>query len=268
MSLFLEYTEAEVTPASLCPHASYSLTVENFKDQSKELTRTDIMVEKGYLSKDGSLTVRVEVSSVCSSWARQKQEQRLIPKPVELGTVGSDLLALLEEPGDTADLTITAGGRSFRVHRAVLASRCPYFKTLFASDFKEGAAKEVPLPETDPDALAFLLRYLYGGVLDSCARKLLPAAAALADRLALQDVFKTLLHRLLSTTTHETVVEDMLWAEERHDEPLLSDLEKEYLDKADSIEGEGIELLAQRSPQLLARLHKALASKFKRQRIG
>ncbi|PNH04178.1 Kelch repeat and BTB domain-containing protein 5, partial [Tetrabaena socialis] len=288
VSLFLTHVDASTTPSLLCPSASCSLIIKNHKDPSKDvafvidkvfskdpcsswgaasmLALASTSVENGYLSKDGSLTVRVEFKSVCSKWAKDKQDQQQIAKPMKLGTVGGDLLTLLDEPGDTSDLTITVGDRSFHVHRGILASRCPYFKTLFASDFKDGTAKKLPMPDTDPDALAFMLRYLYGGVLDGCTRKLLPAAAALADRLLLPDVFSTLRQRLLVTTTHETIVEDMLWAAQRDDKPLLSDLEKEYLDKADSIEAESIELLAQRSPQLMGRLHKALASTIKRQR--
>ncbi|PNH07595.1 Trishanku [Tetrabaena socialis] len=286
--MFLICVDAGTTPFQLCPCASFSLIAKNFKDQSKDKIErfNDVVFHKlpdlarglnvalsdiasdGYLSKDGNLTLRVEISSVCANWVKTRQLQQPALPPSMLEVLGGDLLALLDEPGDTADLTITAGDRTFHVHRAILTGRCPYFKTLFAAAFADSSAKELTLADTNPDALALLLRYMYGGVLDDCARELLKPAAALADRLLLAaDVYGTLLQRLRCTATHETIVEDMLWADGRGDKQLLDDLQQEYLDRIDCAKTKGVDLLAQRSPQLMARLFKALASSSsKRQR--
>lgn len=50
--------------------------------------------------------------------------------------------------------------RTFHVHRAILAARCPYFRTLFNAGMADSAASELPLPDADPDAFAVLLQWI------------------------------------------------------------------------------------------------------------
>ncbi|GLC53191.1 ubiquitin-specific protease ubp15 [Pleodorina starrii] len=178
--------------------------------------------------------------------------------------LGADFLALLDNPGPTSDLTlIAAGGRSFPVHRVILAARCEFFKTMFVSDVGDAAfARELPLPDADPDALALLLRYIYGGVLDECERDLLKPAVELADFLRLVDACGELQRRLLGTATQDTIAEDMLWAEGHGDHiTLLALVFKCVHDFAAKGADAIADVLSERSPKLLARLYKQLAAK-------
>ncbi|GLC39665.1 ubiquitin-specific protease ubp15 [Pleodorina starrii] len=177
--------------------------------------------------------------------------------------LSKDILALLDNPGPTSDLTlIAAGGRSFPVHRAILVARCEFFKTMFASDVGDAAsARELPLPDADPDALALLLRFIYGGVLDKCEHDQLKPAMELADFLRLVWVCAKLQQRLLDTVTQDTLAEDLLWAEGRGDEDTLTALVRLCVRKFAATGADAIaDVLAERSPKLLARLFKQLAA--------
>ncbi|GLC45273.1 ubiquitin-specific protease ubp15 [Pleodorina starrii] len=178
--------------------------------------------------------------------------------------LGADFLALLDNPGPSSDLTlIAAGGRSFPVHRAVLAARCEFFKTMLTSNVGDAAsARERSLPDADPDALALLLRYIYCGVLDECERDLMKPAVELADFLRLVEACGELQRRLLGTVTQDTVAEDLLWAEGRDDEDTLTDLVIVCVHEFAATGADAIaDVLSERSPKLLARLFKQLAAK-------
>ncbi|PNH04172.1 Protein roadkill [Tetrabaena socialis] len=271
ISLFLV---ADEETQLLGPYLSFKLGVKHHKDPNKDcvkeachifsteapdwgfaqfMLQSEVSVESGYLSSSGTLTVIVQARDVGPHSGRAKKRNRVVPSGL-----GSDLLALLDEPGDTADLTITAGGRSFRVHRAILAARCTYFKTLFSSTFADSAAKELPLADTNAGALALLLRYLYGDALPGCARELLKPAAELADLLLLPAVCEVLQDRIAATVTPASVIDDMLWAEQQHHDELLADLERSYLDSAGAVDKGRVVALAVQNPQLMARLHLAM----------
>ncbi|GBL98878.1 Kelch-like protein 38, partial [Araneus ventricosus] len=56
---------------------------------------------------------------------------------------------------------ITEDGSKFKIHRNLLASRCPFFKALFCGDFADGT--EVLLKGIDAEILDSILVYLYTG---------------------------------------------------------------------------------------------------------
>ncbi|KAG2484969.1 hypothetical protein HYH03_016266 [Edaphochlamys debaryana] len=186
-------------------------------------------------------------------------------------SVGGDLLALLERPGATSDVTLVAGGRSFPAHRAILAStgylplaghpqlwhaaRSEFFARLFDSGMSDSSSREVPLPDADPDALVLLLRYMYGGVLEACAPAVLRPAAELADRLLLPAARASLQQRLVAATCPDRLLDDMAWAEARGYGTMLAALETLYRRDAAKVPSEQVEALAERSPKLMARLH-------------
>ncbi len=206
----------------------------------------------GFLSADGALVIIAGV---------QVRNPIIQPSPLRsnLGPAGlaGDLLVLLDkDPGATSDLTIIAGGgdgvakgsdgaggssstsststssittytrpqRSFRVHRAVLAARCPFFRTLFNAGMADSAARELPLPDADPDAFAVLLRYMYGGEVPPCERAVHRAVIPLCDTLLLFDLKTALEAELVRSADEETIVGDLLWAAGHGREEVLEEL--------------------------------------------
>ncbi len=215
------------------------------------------LAPEGFLAEDGSLTVSVDltVNNPLQLYTEPFVESR------------ADFLSLLDDPGATSDLTVIVGGgtgsaadrrpdssaaarstcsssgsggvnagpamacrpqRSFRVHRAVLAARCPFFRTLFNAGMADSAARELPLPDADPDAFAVLLRYMYGGEVPPCERAVHRAVIPLCDTLLLFDLKTALEAELVRSADEETIVGDLLWAAGHGREEVLEELVAVY----------------------------------------
>ncbi|KAG2452026.1 hypothetical protein HYH02_003064 [Chlamydomonas schloesseri] len=126
----------------------------------------------------------------------------------------ADLGALLDaQPDGTADLVIRVGERRFAVHRAILSARCDYFKQRLAGSgiFADACAAELELPDTDPDAFALLLRWLYTGAVAIPAQQS-RGVAELADRLLLPELCGEALDVVAAAVAPSTVVDSLLWA--------------------------------------------------------
>ncbi|GLC41599.1 ubiquitin-specific protease ubp15 [Pleodorina starrii] len=276
VSLFLEYPAAPLTPTDRLPTATYTLTIVNHKQPALSQSRsgdnifnrernsqgfsdmlplTDATVAKGFLRADGAMVVRVEIKVKDKKLLTESEVAPLAKKCKAASSVTTDLLTLLQDPGPASDLTLTAGGRSFPVHRAILAARCEFFKTMFASGFDDSTSKQVAMPDTDPDALQLLLRFIYGGVLDSCPQALLEPAAELANRLRLMDALAELEDCILSSASPDSIVNDMLWVEVHGSDALNKALQEDYLQAhAKDADKDALMLLAERSPKLAASL--------------
>ena len=65
--------------------------------------------------------------------------------------------------GPFSDAEIVVGDKCFNVHRTILASKSPYFLTMFTSSFIEGASSRprVVLNEVDAGAVEIVLRVIY-----------------------------------------------------------------------------------------------------------
>ena len=208
-----------------------------------------------------------------------------------MSELSSDFLALLEDPHPTSDLTISAtasaapgdsgetssavaGGaecsRRFPVHRAILAARCPYFATHFASGLGDSNTRELHLPDTDPDALAALLRFMYGGELRVASREQAWRCLALADRLLLPKAAGLLRAHLLATLSPTTVMADLMWAaglaEGQGQAELLTGLISSAAEMEEDIPEAQVEQLAAAHPALVAQLFTARFRASKRLR--
>ncbi|PNH00141.1 ARM REPEAT PROTEIN INTERACTING WITH ABF2, partial [Tetrabaena socialis] len=104
-------------------------------------------------------------------------------------TLPADLAALLDQqPDDTADVAVLLGGRTFHAHRVILSARCDYFRQLLGGSFAEGGARQLSLPDADPDAFAVVLRFVYAGTAADIPATQAQAVAELADRLLLPEL--------------------------------------------------------------------------------
>ncbi|GAA6062826.1 hypothetical protein JCM10212_002464 [Sporobolomyces blumeae] len=73
----------------------------------------------------------------------------------------ADVDLVLESPDGTLSTP-------FAAHRAILASRCPYFRSLLLGDFSDSRLDRftLPSPPFSPPSLIFILGYIYTGTLD------------------------------------------------------------------------------------------------------
>lgn len=67
----------------------------------------------------------------------------------------------LLEADELCDLTVKTQGRSFEVHKFVVASRCPYFKALLVSGMCETRSASVELPQVSADAFEIVVEWMY-----------------------------------------------------------------------------------------------------------
>ncbi|KAK3636858.1 hypothetical protein LTR56_013969 [Elasticomyces elasticus] len=63
--------------------------------------------------------------------------------------------------GAHSDLTLVCGGRSFKVHKAVLHAQSSVFRSMLTGGFAEANLSTVSLPDDSPDSLEVLLYYMY-----------------------------------------------------------------------------------------------------------
>ncbi len=215
------------------------------------IRRDQLTANSGFLAADGSMVLHVEVEV-----KNPKPPTSLYRDPGSACMAAGFLSLLDEDPGATSDLTVIVGGgngsaaggsgsssnsssgggdgsssslpRSFRVHRAVLAARCPFFRTLFNAGMADSAVRELPLPDADPDAFAVLLRYMYGGRVPLCERAVHRAAVQLCDTLLLPQVKEALERRLVESADGDTIAADLLWAAGHGREEVLEELVAVY----------------------------------------
>lgn len=67
----------------------------------------------------------------------------------------------LRARGQLLDVTLIAGGREFRAHRAVLAACSDYFRAMFTDAMRESRQPEICLNGVSAQGLRHLLEYAY-----------------------------------------------------------------------------------------------------------
>ncbi|PNH01459.1 ARM REPEAT PROTEIN INTERACTING WITH ABF2, partial [Tetrabaena socialis] len=188
-------------------------------------------------------------------------------------TLPADLAALLDQqPDDTADVAILVGGRTFHAHRLILSARCDYFRQLLGSNFAEGSARQLNLPDADPDAFAVVLRFVYTGTAANIPAAQAQAVAELADRLLLPELCRMAAAQVGAGVSAGTVVGLLLWAEARGPafSELLSRLKAWYVANHEAVVEEAPDSfgrLAVQSPTLMAELMMGYTTRTKRQRL-
>ncbi|PNH01140.1 ARM REPEAT PROTEIN INTERACTING WITH ABF2, partial [Tetrabaena socialis] len=189
-------------------------------------------------------------------------------------TLPADLAALLDQqPDDTADVAILVGGRTFHAHRLILSARCDYFRPLLGGSFAEGSARQLSLPDADPDAFAVVLRFVYTGTAADIPAAQAQAVAELADRLLLPELCRLAAAQVGAAVSVGTVVGLLLWAEARGPafSELLSRLKAWYVANHEAVVEEApdsFERLAAHSPKLMGELMMGYTLRTKRQRLA
>ncbi|PNH04102.1 ARM REPEAT PROTEIN INTERACTING WITH ABF2 [Tetrabaena socialis] len=189
-------------------------------------------------------------------------------------TLPADLAALLDQqPDDTADVAVLVGGRTFHAHRLILSARSDYFRQLVGSNFAEGSARQLSLPDAHADAFAVVLRFVYTGTATDIPAAQAQAVAELADRLLLPELCRLAAAQVGAGVSAGTVVGLLLWAEARGPafSELLSRLKAWYVANHEAVAEaapDSFERLAVQSPKLMAELVLGYTLRTKRQRLA
>jgi len=104
------------------------------------------------------------------------------------------------------DAEVTCDGRSFSVHRTVLAAASPVFSATFRGQMREAATAQLEVVDAPASAVEALLRYIYTGVLEpATAAAVLPVAHRYQIERLVTRCCEELLRCLAPDTAVETV---------------------------------------------------------------
>lgn len=128
----------------------------------KKFVKRDLLLdESSGLLPDDKLTIYCEVNVVTEA---KEYSGQVSPFQSRVPTCRlPDDLEELFRSKEFSDVTISANGREFRAHKAILAARSPMFKGMFSHDMKETKYNRVEVPDVDPDVLDEMLRFIYTG---------------------------------------------------------------------------------------------------------
>lgn len=97
------------------------------------------------------------------------------------GEEGEDENGMLDllHTGELADVDVTAAGRVFRCHKAILGAKSPVLKAAFVHNMVEKATGKINIDGIESNTVEDMLKYIYGGKIENLedkASKLLAAA--------------------------------------------------------------------------------------------
>lgn len=137
---------------------------------------------------------------------------------VEVGTpVVRDLLNLFTD-GHFSDVTLKVQDKEFKVHRAILVTRCKYFANLFEipPDVKSELTTDpavINIDGIDPDTFEIFLRYIYGGKtpqeLGDAAQRLV----VIADKYGIETLASVCEEHLLDSVRMDNYLDLLILAE-------------------------------------------------------
>ncbi|KAL8375997.1 hypothetical protein RB595_007213 [Gaeumannomyces hyphopodioides] len=88
------------------------------------------------------------------------------PAPPPLPTEDStrELLGALKglhQSGDYSDLTLSCGGKDYKLHKSIVCPRSHFFAAACRGHFKEACEGKISLPEDDPQIVDLMVHYFY-----------------------------------------------------------------------------------------------------------
>lgn len=133
-----------------------------------------------------------------------------------------DNIKSLQQDQHFSDLTITSGGKQFKVHKAILVSQSPVFQRMLAAEMAEKKRSSiVKMTDISPAALSDLVAYLYTGIApnvntNTLAKELLSAA----NKYELPRLLQICERELISRISASNVIEMLSFAEMHQTENL------------------------------------------------
>ena len=180
-----------------------SRTMESYLDYNPKDARGDLL-------PNDTLTIAFEMDLLLG------YENQIVTSGNQEGfecSLVSDLTSLLEG-GAYSDITIKAGKKTFKAHKAILTTRSCVFRAMFENDMTEAARNCVEIKDMNPQAVQEMLRYIYTGTapkVDKMADALLQAA----DKYDLKQL-KAMCERELTSQLSEENVADTCELALRH----------------------------------------------------
>ena len=208
------HAEGKKSPANIwVMNSSFSLlnllTGDAVTSTKAEFRFKDMSFSKSYKSSifksclnDRSLTFEVTFTAL------------LLDHPVQCAIQTPPVVCVSEkirqvyEKKRFTDMKIVVQGKTFNVHRAVLAAQSQVFEKMFENNMKEKLERKIEIFDLDSNVVEDLIAFLYSGRitnLKSCHKQLFIAA----DKYNIQDLMKLCLTEIKKGVTLSNVVESL-----------------------------------------------------------
>lgn len=120
----------------------------------------DFMAESNWPTDFLTIIVKIKVTAV-----KEKQVSKfpiILHSKLDIIPPTGDFSSLIQT-GSYSDVTLIVGGKTYKAHKAILATRCIYFASIFSSTFKEATESKVTIEDFDPDDFDYILHFIYSG---------------------------------------------------------------------------------------------------------
>ncbi len=116
-----------------------------------------------YLS-NGNLTIylKIEVHRTDQPQIRTGKKLTIPPGISDKDELTHDFGSLLKD-GFLSNVTIVAGGKEFKAHKAILSARSPVFRAMFEHDMREAVQNQVTIEDLSPEVVQEVLTFVYTG---------------------------------------------------------------------------------------------------------
>ncbi|KAL1440851.1 hypothetical protein MTO96_009149 [Rhipicephalus appendiculatus] len=227
----------------------------------KDFVPTDILLDKSdELLPEDKLTIFCEVRVLETAVDISGQNNRLLFDVPEC-RLPEDLGDLLES-GRFSDIVLSANGRQFQAHKAILSARSPVFAAMFQHKMKEES--QVEIADMDPYVLHELLRFIYTGQAPNL-ENMADALIAAADKYALERL-KTMCEEALCMKLSVERAAEVLVLADLHNAAHLKAYTMDFISSTHAmevVETAGWKTMIERQPHLIAETFQALARQQK-----
>ena len=101
--------------------------------------------------------------------------------------------------GDHSDVVVKVKEEELRLHKVILATRNPYFDSMFRNDMKEKSTGIVTIEDCDPDIFRSFICFLYTGKVDKLSTENVCSLYEVVDKYQEDQLKKKCMHLMLNT---------------------------------------------------------------------
>lgn len=123
--------------------------------EKTELTKSSIW-DNGYII----VILEVQASTKSVNPVFHKSDSVYYP---QVFVAPCDQYLKLIDTGLHSDVTLLVKESEFKVHKAILATRCSYFEAMFGQGFIEFKISKVVIDNVEPSVFKNILEFIYGG---------------------------------------------------------------------------------------------------------
>ena len=133
----------------------------------------------------------------------------------------SEDLKLLLENEQLADLVLSANGKEYQVHKAILAARSPVFAAMFQHNMKENENSRIDITDVEETIVPEMLRYIYTGTCENL-KDLADSLMIVADKYDLAGLKTMCENALIENLSVENATHTLVLADLHHADKLKS----------------------------------------------